>query len=134
VNLQNPSMEANAYHFVDLVFHHPQGGPAELLRLAEHAERDWIEFKAALVPVKSESTSNHQRKDAYSWNLAKALIAMANTHGGLVFLGLDNDCNPVSLEKNDPRNFLANEGQDFHAESDRAQDFSREREVASDRQ
>lgn len=109
---ESSASEVTAYHFVDKVFNHPQGGADELLRLAEYSEREWIEFKAALQASPDQNQVKTFRKGAYAWNLLKAVVAMANSRGGIVILGLNDRAEPVSLEINDPRNFLLNEGPD----------------------
>lgn len=104
--------ETDAYTFVDFVLHHPKGGVEAILRQVDHHETEWCEFKAALGPQPLDTPAKKQRPEAYAWHVTKALVAMANSCGGILLLGIDDDGNAVSLENTDPRNFLEREGQD----------------------
>lgn len=89
--------------FVRRLCAHPRGGISELLVLAGHRETDWLEFKAALEPgplgfkYKPQSSVAIENGDNYRWNVAKAVIAMANTCGGIVLVGVDDTSVPVGL-------------------------------------
>jgi len=86
-------------------------------RLVSHlgrAETHWLEFKAACeAPAARDAShaSNHSADD-YRWHLVRAVVALANTDGGCVLLGLDDSGEPVGLEHSDPEGILARKGMD----------------------
>lgn len=104
--------EVSAHHMVDTILFHPRGGLDVLLGIAGRQEKDWLEFKSAIEPSKDRPDEARLPKGLYAWHLARSLVAMANSVGGLLVLGLDDQNNPVSLEISDPQNFLVNKGQD----------------------
>jgi len=53
--------------------------------LLKHGESDWLEFKAGIRKT-GQMPSEY---DANEWHVAKALLAMANTEGGLLVLGVE---------------------------------------------
>ncbi len=59
-----------------------------------HRENALVEFKASHRPRPGDVSS----KDACRWNVVKAVVAMANSVGGCILLGVDDDGNPVSPE------------------------------------
>lgn len=66
------------------------------LRKGKGEKDDWLEFKAALVPPKERIKQDKNQegkpfsKDDYIWHVLKAIIAMLNTRGGLVCIGIDD--------------------------------------------
>ena len=101
----------NARDLVARILHHPQGGIAALLKLAEAQETEWLEFKAALHPEGGVFQPGESADD-YRWHVAKAAVALANTAGGAVILGLDDDLNPVGLVASDPKGTLESKGRE----------------------
>jgi predicted ATPase len=106
---------------VKRVLKDPHGSIEKLLQLSSRTESDWLELKAATLPeyVVENGTRRYLRKkdenDAdHAWLVAKAIVAMANTHGGAVILGIDNYFNGVGLEASDKKGDLA-KGQDNFA-------------------
>ena len=64
-----------------------------------HTFRSLINFKeeAAELDYKENFTPNSKR----DWiRLAKHIIAMANTRGGYIILGVSDDYTPVGMDKN----------------------------------
>lgn len=59
-----------------------------------HRENALVEFKASHRPRPGDVSS----KDACLWNVVKAVVAMANSVGGCILLGVDDNGNPVSPE------------------------------------
>ncbi len=47
-------------------------------------ETDWLELKATVVPARLEPNTSAAH---YRWHVARAIIAMRNTHGGVVIIG-----------------------------------------------
>ena len=83
------------------VLKHPRGGLKALLALADGSERDWLEFKAATYPLGGHFKEPENKHD-YRWNVAKAVIALANSIGGVVLLGVNDAGEPVGIEASDP--------------------------------
>ena len=55
-------------------------------------ETNIIEFKAtAFRPQNVENEKGGTKEDDYKWNVLKAIIAFANTSGGVVFVGIKED-------------------------------------------
>ena len=57
-------------------------------------ENALVEFKASHRPGPKDASS----KDECLWNVVKAVVAMANSVGGCILLGVDDDGNPVPPE------------------------------------
>lgn len=97
--------------FVKAVLDHHKGGVAGLITMEDSdikapREKDWLEFKAAIFPIDG-SYPPGTNKDYYSWNVAKAVIGMANTRGGVVLLGIDDNGEAVGLDPSDPDNDIS---------------------------
>lgn len=101
----------NARDLVARILNHPSGSIDALLRLAEDQETDWLECKAALHPVGGSFKPN-ENADDYEWHVAKAAVALANSCGGVVLLGLDDALCPIGLTPSDPRGILASKGRE----------------------
>lgn len=93
-------------YLAEKILRHPQGGVKVLLGYAGHDERDWLELKAACYP-KGGVFDGHDNEDDFAWNVAKAVIALANSLGGVVLLGVDDGGKAVGLEASDPRGLLS---------------------------
>ena len=89
-----------------------QGGVEALIRYAGNAETDWLELKAGMCLLPEDRKKGETEKDLY-WNIAKEVIALMNTSGGALVIGIhDKTLNLVPLEENDPRHILAGKGID----------------------
>jgi pSer/pThr/pTyr-binding forkhead associated (FHA) protein len=71
-------------------------------------ETHWLEFKAAMPSAGGDGWTAAD----HAWHISRALIALANTDGGAVILGLDDDCRPVGLEPSDAKGHLSAGGFD----------------------
>ena len=92
------------------VLNHPHGGVKALLKLAGDGECDWLECKAAMVSRPVDRRPNENDQDAY-WHVAEAVIALANSRGGVVLVGIeDRSLAAVSLQQSDPRGVIAKDG------------------------
>lgn len=83
-------MESNpisGYELCSRILSHPSGGVAALIELAGGQETDWLEFKAALWPESGQFKLGENLDDC-RWNVAKGLVAMANSRGGCVLVGI----------------------------------------------
>lgn len=89
-----------------------QGGVEALIRYAGNAETDWLELKAGMCLLPEDRKKGETERDLY-WNIAKEVIALMNTSGGALVIGIhDKTLNLVPLEENDPRHVLAEKGID----------------------
>jgi hypothetical protein len=88
---------------VDWILHHPEGGVDQILTLAGGGEADWLEFKAALGPPPGQELERGENAADYHWHVARSLIAIANSRGGVLLLGVDDRGRGVGLEASDPR-------------------------------
>jgi len=98
-----PDRQIDASVMVDWILHHPEGGVAKIIALAGGGETDWLEFKAALGPPTGQDPEKGENAADYQWHVARSLIALANNHGGVLLLGVDDRGWGVGLEASDPR-------------------------------
>lgn len=83
-----------------------------LIRLAKGGECEWLELKAAMISRPQDDKPNEKPADGY-WNVAKGVIALANTRGGAVIVGVEEVAGrPVAcgLEACDPRKVIEKNG------------------------
>jgi Putative DNA-binding domain len=69
-------------------------------------ECDWIEFKAASGPTPEFPCGAAENEADFRWNVAKAVLALANSSGGCVLLGVDDKGIPTGLGASDPKRCL----------------------------
>jgi len=101
----------DAFDLCSRVLDRSQGDVAPLLKLTGGQETDWLEFKASCErPV--EGLSPGETADDYRWHVARAMVALANTHGGCLLLGVNDDGEPVGLGPSDPSGQIANDDMD----------------------
>jgi hypothetical protein len=79
-----------------------------LIQIAGRTETDWLEWKAASGP--GTWPRKDWNSDDFRWHIAEAVVALANTHGGCVLVGVDDDGNAVGLDASDPRGIRATQG------------------------
>ena len=101
----------NGYDFCKKVIDHKKGGVEFLLKAAGGRECEWLELKASIKLSKEDSNKGESQKDLY-WNIAKAVIALANSTGGALIIGIDDNGQRVDLanENNDPRGIIKSDG------------------------
>lgn len=82
-----------------------------LLADSKGCETVYLELKATVVPNDDGATSKGKAESIY-WNVAKALISMINTKGGILIVGVDDGKNHdvVPLEDHDPKSILRSKG------------------------
>ncbi len=102
----------SAYDLCSRVLTASEGDASALIKLAGGQETDWLEFKATCEPPSSgiEIGSN---ADDFRWHVAKAVVALANTHGGCLLLGVDDEGKAVGLAPSDPSGKIEKEGMDL---------------------
>lgn len=91
------------------VLTHSQGGVRALLNLVDGGETEWLELKAAAFPKDGHFSDGDTVYD-YRWDVAKAVVALANSVGGVVLLGLDDAGSPVGLDASDPEKIRGAKG------------------------
>lgn len=101
----------NGYDLVSQILDDPNGGVAGLIRLSEGQETEWLEFKAALYPTDGNFGPG-EKEDDYRWHVAKAVIALANSVGGAVILGIDDNAQAIGLSASDPQNIIEQKGRE----------------------
>src|SRR4051794_5064018 len=95
----------NGYELCSRVLAATGGDALALLELADGIETDWLEREQASGPLP------HGR-DGYYLELVGAVIALANTHGGCVLLGVDNGGRALGLDAIDFQSKRGTEGWD----------------------
>lgn len=100
----------SGYDFANTVITHCErrGNVVEtLLKYSKGSESDWFEFKAGMILRPETATPGETQADLY-WNIAHELIAMMNSTGGILVIGISNDPDHhvVPLHLNDPRHKL----------------------------
>lgn len=104
------------------ILNHDQGGIKKLLEITNYKETEWFELKAAILPQFSinalgkkefQCDLNSNQTD-YAFDIVRAIIALANTSGGAVVIGIDDDCKAVGLEPSDKSDKLV-QGEDSFA-------------------
>ena len=66
-----------------------------------------------------QDRKNPKEKDADGhWNVAEAVIAMANSRGGVVLIGIDDDGRAVGLQAGDPRKIIQSRGLETYRRSE----------------
>lgn len=100
----------NGYEFVERVLGQTNYDVWPLIDIAESAETEWLEFKAATLPFDNKylvKNKKQENKWDYRWNVSKGIICLANHLGGALILGVnelhrkDNEVESVSLERSE---------------------------------
>jgi cold shock CspA family protein len=91
----------SARELAQRVLLHPRGGVKALIQLVKESETEWLELKAATHP-KNGVFGKGENADDYYWNVAKAVIALANSVGGVVLLGVTDDGSVIGIDASDP--------------------------------
>ena len=81
-----------------------------LIANAGGGECDYLELKASIV-VKDKDLKDGEKPTDIYWNIARELIAMANTRGGILIIGIDDtpEHNVVPLRDSDPDGIIKKE-------------------------
>ena len=96
-----PKAPISASDLARRVLLHPRGGVEALMELVRHSETEWLELKASIHP-EGGNFEQETNADDYRWNVAKAVIALANSIGGVVLLGVADDGGVIGIEASDP--------------------------------
>ena len=95
---KSDNMSINAAELAEKILSHPKGGVEALINLTHKQETEWIEFKASLTPHSENYKKKGENLDDYKWHVAKAIVALVNTRGGVVIIGVDDNGNSVGIE------------------------------------
>jgi hypothetical protein len=91
--MQNFGMTAD--EFINKILSQRDGGIERVIAFAGGHECDWLEFKDSLYPRDGKFPVDKKGRSAnhadYQWNLAKAVISMANSWGGAILLGVQEE-------------------------------------------
>jgi hypothetical protein len=87
----------------------PRGGLDKLMSVVGDNEKEWLEFKASSSPETGILSDGENLAD-YRWNIAKAVISIANSIGGVILLGVDDNGGVVGIDASDPKNKRAKNG------------------------
>lgn len=96
-----PKAPISAPELARRVLLHPRGGVNTLMELVRNSETEWLELKASFYP-EGGNFEQGTNADDYRWNVAKAVIALANSIGGVVLLGVADDGGLIGIEASDP--------------------------------
>jgi predicted RNA-binding protein with RPS1 domain/tetratricopeptide (TPR) repeat protein len=81
----------SGFDLVSKILTHPKGGVKELIGLANNSEQQWLEVKG---DVKTE---------IMVWEAIRAILGIANTSGGILIIGLDDQkLSPTGISSFDP--------------------------------
>lgn len=108
-----PSSDLQADQFIEQLLAATGNDIGPLLALVRNEETEWLEFKAALRPDPTKPVSPTLNDADHDWHVAKAIVALANSAGGAVLLGVDDNGQPVPLSASDPSGHLATGGWDL---------------------
>ena len=82
----------NGYSHVERILKKSSYRLEDLLQNAGNRENFWLEFKGApFLHPGAPGVKEWETQDFLSWNILEAVISLANTAGGAVVLGLDDD-------------------------------------------
>lgn len=100
----------SGFDLVWSVLNHEHGCVNDLLSLSGGDESNWLELKSGMQVLPEDAKKGEKPEDLY-WNIAKEIIAIANTSGGVIFIGIkDKTHEVVPLRDNDPRHIIQSNG------------------------
>lgn len=76
-----------------------------LLELLHGEYRDWLEFKSAVLPTKEYRKQDEKERGKkipdsnYYWHVAKDILAMRNTRGGIILIGVNDNGEIVGVPR-----------------------------------
>lgn len=85
----------NAGELAKMIIREKLVGP--LLEMLHGEYKDWLEFKSAVLPTKEYRKKDEKERgkkipdSLYCWHVAKAILAMRNTRGGLILIGVKDN-------------------------------------------
>lgn len=139
-NSSVPATETlDGFHFAEWIIHvHQKNGDpvGELLRVAKGHETDWLELKAAVYPsaehdpayrtlleklkaakepkiAKELENAKELYPNVIFKEIAAAVVALHNSRGGVVLIGVDNGGRPVPLLKNNDEKVASPSGDEL---------------------
>ena len=80
----------SGYEFVQRILRlHPEDSVETLLEYTHNAETDYLELTASIEVQDCDLNPGERPNDIY-WNIARELIAMINSRGGVLFIGVSD--------------------------------------------
>ena len=80
----------SGYEFVQRILRlHPEDSVETLLEYTHNSETDFLELKAS-IKVRACDLNPRESPDDIYWNIARELIAMINSRGGVLFIGVSD--------------------------------------------
>ena len=79
---------SNGYELCNYVLSLTDYDVAPLIELAASNETDWLEFKGSLRPP--NGIYGNATEGDYLWHVTSSVVAMVNSYGGVVLLGIDD--------------------------------------------
>ena len=78
-------------------------------------ETSWLEFKAGMYAREEDREDPRENEEDNFWHISKAILAMLNSSGGVVVIGVqDQTFQPVDLAADDPKHVLEEQGLDAY--------------------
>lgn len=108
-----PAEGMRADELIEEVLARNRGELRPLLALVGNAETDWLELKASLLPDPSLPVPEGMNEADHHWHVTRAVVALANSEGGAVLLGVDDNGLPVDLSFSDPKGYRREGGWDL---------------------
>ena len=104
------SKNISGYDLALRVLSHERGGVEALLSLSGNDESCWLELKAGMALLPEDEKRGGKPDDLY-WKIAKAVISLMNTSGGVVLIGIEDKTHAaIPLRSNDPRHVIEKDG------------------------
>lgn len=102
-SLSTTKKSINAGELAELIIDRADIPFKAILNLIDEAENEWVEFKASIFPEKVDEKGKHiypenLTRDDYEWNIVKAVLGFSNANGGIVLIGVNNDCKTVGID------------------------------------
>ncbi len=108
-----PPATMRADEFVEAVLSRGRQELRPLLDLLGNDEVDWLELKASLLPDPREPLPEDMNDADHFWHVARGVVALANSEGGALLLGVDDSGKPVDLSHSDPKGYMKQGGWDL---------------------
>ena len=82
-----PMLKYNGFELVERLIKKGGGKLDVILAETKMEERDWLEFKSVVVPAQKE-WKDGENENTNRWHVAHAVMALANSWGGAVIVGI----------------------------------------------
>lgn len=107
LEMQGDPEQLDGAEFVEQALAITRGELRPLLALVKGQETEQLEFKEAIYNTKELQDVNLAD---VQWGIVRTLAALANSSGGAILVGVNDDAQPVGLSASDPKRRLADAG------------------------